>query len=143
MFTKINDGFWFDEEVLNLSPNAKLLLIYLMTNRHRNMAGLYRLPKIYVADDLQLPEQVAAAAWGELLNAEMISYDEQKRLVLVRDFMKHNPLDSPKQVTGAIKKIIELPKSPLMLELVEILKRQNSKGHLEPLLEELNAAVID
>jgi len=133
LFTKINDGFWFDTDIFKLSSNAKLLLIYLMTNRNRNMAGLYSLPKGYAAEDLQLSEQEMAAVWNELSDTGMVIYDEQSRMVLVRDFLRHNPLDSPKQVSDAISKIKELAKSPLMLTLIEILKKQNSKGQLEPL----------
>jgi hypothetical protein len=53
-YGSVHTKFWINSDVQLLSPNAKLLALYLLTSPHTNMLGCFRLPIGYVVEDLQL-----------------------------------------------------------------------------------------
>lgn len=44
MYRTIDASFWTDPKVLSLPPNGKLLLVYLITNPHSHVSGIYYMP---------------------------------------------------------------------------------------------------
>jgi len=76
-------------------------------------------------------------ALQELLSAGLIRYDKQVHVVLVKNYLKHNPLENPNQVKSAIEKIKEIPKTPLFQDFLEIVK-QLDKPLYKPLIEHLH-----
>ncbi len=136
MFTRIEDLFWKDEKLIKVSPNAKYLFLYLLSNPHRNILGLYYLPKLYIVVDTGLPEETVSKGLEELLRNGLITVDYDSNMVLVNRFMKYNPLENPNQVTNAIKKVNEIPKTDLINDLIQQLQGlEDSK--LEPLIRVL------
>lgn len=140
MYSKIDARFWDDEKVLTLSPDARYLLIYLLTTKHRNVLGCYQLPKAYVLEDTKLPEKRFSHAWRELFGSGIVIYEEDTRMILLKNFLRYNPIENPNQVKGALTKLEGLPRSDLFHTVyahLEGLANEAGKPYLKPLLEAL------
>ena len=140
MYSKIDARFWDDEKVLTLSPDARYLLIYLLTTKHRNILGCYQLPKAYALEDTKLPEKRFSHAWRELFGSGIVIYEEDTRMILLKNFLRYNPIENPNQVKGALTKLEGLPRSDLFHTVyahLEGLANEAGKPYLKPLLEAL------
>ena len=140
MYSKIDARFWDDEKVLTLSPDSRYLLIYLLTTKHRNVLGCYKLPKAYALEDTKLPEKRFSHAWRELFGSGIVIYEEDTRMILLKNFLRYNPIENPNQVKGALTKLEGLPRSDLFHTVyahLEGLANEAGKPYLKPLLEAL------
>ncbi len=141
MYSKIDSRFWSDEKIAQMSVDAKYLMLYLLTTPHRNLFGCYKLPKAYALEDTGIPEKRFSAAWKEIIKSGMIAYDEKTKTVLVSNFLKYNPIDGPKQVTGAISKLDDIPRTHLLSNVANVLIVQaKDKPYLMPLIDALHRA---
>ena len=137
MYSKIDSRFWSDEKILGLSSDARYFMLYLLTTSHRNVLGCYQLPMAYAQEDLAIPIKRFDAAWKELVDSGMVQYDKTTRVVLVKNFLKYNPIENPKQAIGAKTKLQGMPKTALLAEVLHFLESNNGKEYLKPLTEAL------
>jgi hypothetical protein len=120
----ISPLFWSDDKVRGWITDGRqqtvLLALYLLTCEHRNLEGLYRLPKAYISDDLAWEAETVAEHMARLLDAEFIEYDEGPRVVFVRNALKYQQPKSKPQIKGAIGVLERLPKTPLLNSLLRV-----------------------
>ena len=135
-YTRIKCRLWRDEKVRALSEDGRICLLYVLTSPHSNILGLYVLAHGYAAADLGWELKRFTKPFAELLGQGLIEYDENTSLILIKNHLKHNPIENPHQVTAALKVLDELPTSPLFALLDEALK-QLGKRFTEPLREQL------
>lgn len=50
-YGKVHAQFWSGDTMKSLPDDAKFLALYLLTCQHGNLAGVFRLPLAYAADD--------------------------------------------------------------------------------------------
>lgn len=83
----LSTAFWSDPWIEELSPNEKLLFIYLVTNSKTNMLGIYEasVRKISFETGLQKEDVVNALKAFERVNK--VKYSEN--YVIVKNYMKH------------------------------------------------------
>lgn len=112
-YTKIVSSFW-KRGMRKLSPEAKLLMLYFLTCPHRNLIGFYLLPLEYAQADTKLLGEGFAKGLGELFDKGSVLYDDENQLLLVKNFLTYNPIENPNQEKAAVKKLCELPDTPLM-----------------------------
>jgi len=136
MYTRVESRFWQDEKMRNVSDDARYLMLYLLTSPHRNILGLYFLPFPYACFDLGWDEKRFKKALEELLKTGGIAYDAISHVVLVKNYLKHNPLENLNQVKHAIEKLNELPGTHLFRSLLTIVE-QFDKPFMKPLIERL------
>jgi len=136
-YTQIHSQIWFDEKIQALDDDCKLLFIYLLTSPHSNMIGYYRLPKEYTAVDLKWDIKRTIIAFEKLSAAQLIKYDNQSNVVLILNFLKYNPIQGENQAKGAVKQAQDIPKSPLLLDFFECIKKYvpDYSSLFEPLLD--------
>ena len=127
MFTKIDELMWKDIKFKKLSIESKLLFVYLLSCQHRNVLGLYNLPKYYIQGDILYPIERVTKGLDELSSNGFIRYDEGSETVLVKNFLKYNPLDNANQVKGAAKVLKTIPKTPLFYDLLDNIKSSDIK----------------
>jgi hypothetical protein len=132
MYTRIDELIWKDAKLKKISNESKLLFIYLLSCQHRNVLGLYSLPKYYVQGDLGYPLATVSKGLLELFNNGFITYDEESETVLVNNFLKYNPLENPNQVKGALKVMPTIPKTQLFYKLIDVIK-SSENTHLHEL----------
>jgi len=135
-YCRIKTKFWTDEKIRSLSDDAKLLALYLLSSPHTNMIGCYILPKLYACDDLGWELERFEKAFQELLRNGFVKYDEKTRLLLLPNYLKHNPIENENQAKAAAKIVAELPRSYLLQDLKRFIE-QLDKHFLKPLLEQL------
>lgn len=141
MYTRVESRFWADERMRAVSQEARYLMLYLLTNPHRNMLGLYYLPAVYACYDLGWHEKRFRERFGELLQTGVIHYDEQTSVLWITNFLRHNPIANPNQIKRAIGVLDEIPKTALYEPFYEHLKRFAKPLH-EPFLERLEERFI-
>lgn len=121
-YSRIRSKFWTDEKVRQWDDDTRLLALYLLTSPHNNIVGCYVLPRLYACEDLGWELGRLEAAMGRLIQDGFIQYDESTRLLLVVNYLKHNPIENGNQAVAAAKQIAELPKSPILAALKLLLE---------------------
>ena len=119
---------WKDIKFKKLSIESKLLFVYLLSCQHRNVLGLYNLPKYYIKADILYPIERVTKGLDELSSNGFIRYDEGSETVLVKNFLKYNPLDNANQVKGAAKVLKTIPKTPLFYNMLDVLESNGIKN---------------
>jgi len=120
-----------------VTDDARYLMLYLLTSPHRNIMGFYFLPVPYACFDLGWDEERFSKGLNELLEIQVIRYDQGSHVVLIQNYLKHNPLENPNQVKSAIDRLDEMPQTSLFREFARILG-QSDKPFIKPLIEHLH-----
>lgn len=145
-YWRVSPAFWSDEKVSGCgdypgwSDDAKILALYLLTCEHRNVAGLFRVPKGYICDDLGWERERLAKPLGELLRDGFIEYDEKARLCLIVNTLEYQAPENENQIKATIKALAELPDSSLFARLFEQAERF-AKPFAERLRERLGERI--
>lgn len=135
-YHRIQAKFWTDEVVRTWDDDAKFLALYLISSPHTNLLGCFVVPKLYIMADLAWSEKQLEKPFAKLLAAGFLRYDSATGLLLIVNYLRHNPLENPNQVTAAVRKLDELPTSPLLEELWLLLE-QLGEPLLQPLMQQL------
>jgi hypothetical protein len=96
-----------------LSDSETRLAFYLLTCEHRNLEGLYRLPKPYMAADLNWALEKVGENLAAVLATGLAMYDEDAEMVLIPKALKHQSPSSPLQIRGAIAQLQRIPRTSL------------------------------
>ena len=100
----INTRFWNDTYVSVLDPIEKLLFIYLLTNEHTNISGVYELPFKIMAVETGIDESMFKKILPRL--KERIRYIDG--MVIIKNHIKHQETGSPNVKTGIFNCLKEL-----------------------------------
>lgn len=107
-----------------LGPEAVMVAMYLMTNRHANMIGLYYLPKVYIAHETGLPFEGASKGLQWAIEAGFCSYDEASEYVFVHAMARFQVAESldpkDKRCKGIQKELEKAPKGPLRMDFMRV-----------------------
>ena len=114
-YQNIEVKIWHDEKFISLSPDGKLLFLYILTCPHSNALGAYVLKKGYIAEDLKWSTAKVSQTLSELFRKGFVTYDETTSVVVVDKFLKHNPPGNPNQCKNLVILFYGLPKSKILL----------------------------
>jgi hypothetical protein len=109
--------FWPEALARGWNDDMKQGGLYLLTCKHRELAGLYHLPVAYAAEDLGWPTERALEALDRLIVDDFIAYDERARVVWIRKAIKRQPPTSANHIRGAINAIKKVPETSLLVDL--------------------------
>jgi hypothetical protein len=107
----IHTRFWQDSYVAKLSHKEKLTFIYLLTNDHVSLTGIYELPDKYIQLDLDLNE--------EEINFIKEKFQKDNKILFFDGWIKilnHDKYNSFKGEKIEIAKTKELEKIPLKIK---------------------------
>lgn len=125
--------FWVDEKSSKWPDGAKLLAVYLLTNRHRTMEGFYVIPPQYVAADMHWPLRRVRKMLEFLESENFIRFDWERNLLLIMNALRYQQPDSRNVTVGVISRIRTLPDSPkLFQEFCRLARRHCSRRGLSP-----------
>lgn len=113
-YAKVEETFWHDSLVRSLTETGRVLFFYLITCPHRNRLGCYVMDPMYAAADLQWAPERVSDGLVELQRRERIDWDPEHRVVFVRRHAKHNTLENPQVVKGAISDLRAMPDTYLL-----------------------------
>ena len=104
-FTKVSPALWTSRRFRDMGDKAKLHFLYLITNKHVDSSGCYRLPDAYACADCGIDLEAQRAAVQELIAADMIAIDSVAEYVLIKRWFKHNPPMNPDHAAGTRRRI--------------------------------------
>ncbi len=104
---RIPCAYWTSAEIQPLAVDPKLLGAYLLTCEHGTIAGAFRLPVGYVADDLKWSSERVSEGFMELSRIGFINRCETSNWVWLRKYLEWNAPENPNQ-WKAIRKVVAL-----------------------------------
>ena len=120
-YTTVESIIWHDEKFRSLSEDARTLFLYLLTSPHSNMLGIFYLPKLYACSDLQWDPERYQRGIDTLCYTLLIEVD--KDIIWVKNYLKHNQIRGPRQVTGAVNRLMSLPDTKLIGPFIKSLEK--------------------
>ena len=106
---------WDDAKVYALSEDARVLFVYLLTNRLRTAEGFYALPKAFALDQLHWDMGRLVNAAVEIEEADLAIYELRAGAVLIVKGLKYN-VPNVKQIPAAIRKLAQVQDAPRLFE---------------------------
>ena len=111
----VSPAIW-NKRLLALGPTTALIYCYILSNPHRNSEGLFRLPLAYVIADLEMSREDVLQAFSDLGDEELIRFDGEAEVLLDLNALFLLAPTSETQLKGAITKLRQVPRSPLLAE---------------------------
>lgn len=102
----VNTRFWNDTYVSELDPIEKLFFIYLITNEHTNISGVYELPLKVIALETGIDKTMIEKILPRL--KEKIGYIDG--YVVIKNFIKHQETGSDLVKKGIVNCLKDLDK---------------------------------
>ena len=121
-YAKLFKKFWNNKKVRIFTDDEKLLFLYLISNPHVSIMGVYILPKSYIAEDINWEIERVSKGFTKLFEKGYISYDDTNRIILIKSWFEHNKIDNGNQLKKALAELSEIPYSPIIDEYAEVLK---------------------
>jgi hypothetical protein len=109
-YGKIHTAMWASPTFKALSDNGRMLAIYLLTCQHQTIAGVFRCPDGYAAEDLDWSPERVRKGFEELFRCGFATRCERTKWVKVHKFLDWNPPENPNQRKAVDKCLSLLPK---------------------------------
>lgn len=117
-YRTIQTGIWDDPRILVLDSDAKLAFVYLITNRHAHVSGIYVLAPVVAQDETGLSNRVWHRVLDRLFTLDLCKFDDPRRVVWVVNMMRHQGRGE-KNAISAANQLATLHNSPLILDFCE------------------------
>lgn len=99
-----------------LTVNAKWLYCSLHFSPHRNATGVYTLPLVILADDLNMTPDETRVALAEVVGAGLVQYDYDESVVRVLNWERRNAPSGPQEAIGLMSKNFDTASvSPILI----------------------------
>lgn len=89
MYRTIDAAFWTDPKLAKLTLQAKHLAIYLVTNPHTHMGGIYYLPWAFISVETTLSHNPLRRGFEVLSGVEFAKYDAETQVVWVKNMLRY------------------------------------------------------
>ena len=118
MYRTVDIRLWTDPKVHSLPPREKLLFLYLLTNPHTDLSGLYYLPLSLVIYETGLTRQVICKGIDTLSDRTLIRYDRQTDTIWVVNMLRYQ--SKSKKITQHVAThFAGIHKSPLIQDFLD------------------------
>ena len=104
----VNTKFWDDAFVEDLGPEHRLLFLYLLTNPHCNIAGIYEITLRKIVYHTRLSEKQVADGLKTLEENRKAFFFEDLNFVFLPNFLKNQRLN-PNMLKGVVTTVTNLP----------------------------------
>lgn len=121
-YRKIDVRMWNDRKFRELSDNAKLVFILLLTHPDTTQIGTIRTRVSNLADELGWQQDAMSHAIQEVTLNGMIDADEKAGLMVINNFLKYNAPSSPNAFKSWRELIDLMPECDLLDRHVASLK---------------------
>lgn len=124
MYRLVETGTWDDPKVHELYPEAKLLFIYLFTNRYGHLSGIYYLPDTTILYELGAKKNKVCrypidTLWDTLSGAGLVWRDKKNQVVFVKSMFKYQG-QGEKHYRSAATHIKTLHRTGLINRFIEV-----------------------
>ena len=143
-YGKVHARFWSSPTIRAMSEDGRTLALYLMTCLHKTIAGVFRLPDGYVAEDLAWCSARVAEAFAELSANGFATRCERTKFVLIEKHLVWNQPDNPNQRSAARKAAALVPnecewKARFLVDLEPLLN--GSEAVAKPIANQYSVSV--
>jgi hypothetical protein len=128
----LHTSFWGDSFVLDLTPEEKLIYIYLLTNARTRQCGAYEIPPKAIEYETGLIREVVARVLERFQAAGKILFDKTTNEVLILNWFRHNDPGSPKIKARAVKDTKTIRSKFIFEKLKELMAEH---GYCDELLQ--------
>jgi hypothetical protein len=118
MYRTIDAAFWTDPKVRRCSPEAKLLILYLITNPHAHISGIYSIAQVTIQHEIGYPIDTLSSAENELVEAGFCLFDAETEVVWVKNMLRYQS-KGEKGETSAANQLQSLHNSILIQKFLE------------------------
>ncbi|MDB4984424.1 MAG: phage replication protein [Patescibacteria group bacterium] len=125
----VNTKFWTDTFISSLSAIEKLLFIYLLTNPHTDISGMYEIPLNHISMETGIKIKKILIILKKFEVSEKIIYREG--WICVSNFIKHQALN-PSVVKGVNIGLTRAPKELIEYRIM-FLKKHSLSDPLQSL----------
>ena len=120
-FRKVDPRFWWDENVVRLTPLEKLIALYVLTCPESNRIGFFRISLAGAAEALSTPPEGVREGFMRVCDALGWMYDAGVSCVLLPRWWEYNAPESANNLKGNLADLDNLPKTSLAQAFLEIL----------------------
>ena len=128
-YFRVTPKLWRHAATAGWSQRATLLALYLLTCPHRNIVGLYWLPKSYACEDLRWETGDLDQAMDELVTDGFMRYDAAAKVVFVCNALAYDAPANENVAKAAVKQLQELPSTALLSALAASAERHSEHLH--------------
>ncbi len=118
VYRTIDACFWSDSKVKKLDTSGRLLLLYLITNPHSHVSGIYLLPWLYIHHESGIPLPRLDTLSDTLSRLEIAHFDRRNDVIFVINMLSYQGRGE-KNLRSAANQLGSLHKSPLIIEFLE------------------------
>jgi hypothetical protein len=108
-YGRVHHTFWSSSTTGPLSDEAKMLSLYLMTCSHNTIAGMFRLPDGYIAEDTGWDAERVSKGFQELAESGFAKRCPATKWVWICKHLEWNPPENPNQGKAVDKAISNVP----------------------------------
>ncbi len=89
VYRSIETSLWSDPRIRGLKFQGRYLFLYLITNTHTHVGGIYYLPRMAIALETGLSDKVSQTALDTLSGANLAHYDDDHQVVWVVNMFRY------------------------------------------------------
>lgn len=128
MYRNIYSKIHYDQPYRSLSHGAKLLFLTMITSSSSHPVGLFRYPDPMGQDEADYTHEEYQRYKKELIDAGLIIYDPEYRLLLIRNMWKYQHMNA-NQRKGALQYLYELKDSQIVIQFLSVLTQNKNWQH--------------
>lgn len=132
-YYRVASRFHDDEKVRAWPDWIKLLSLYALTTKHRNLEGFFVLPPDYAAADLGWSRSRVLKGLRILEADAFLSFDSATNLLLIRNALRYQQPDSKNVQKAVLSRIRSLPENKKLLhDFIDLATEHCRKTGLSP-----------
>ncbi len=112
-YRKVATKLWTDPWVFSLSAEEKLLWLWLITNPHANVAGIYQVAAPFIAFETGTDMDFVARTMEKFQRAGKVMWDPEQGVVWVKRMREYQESASPKVQVAIQREIEAIPDGPV------------------------------
>jgi hypothetical protein len=121
-YSKIERRILTDQKFNSLSKDGKLIFFILLVHPHLTAIGAMRATLAGLACEMKWPYEEFQTAFAELLQKNMVKYDEEASLLWLPKYLNHNQPESPNVVKSWGQCLDYLSECKLKTEIIDYTK---------------------
>jgi hypothetical protein len=117
VYRQIQTGFWQDDFVLQLTPEEKYFYFYLLTNSKTKQCGIYQLPGPIIIVETGYNQETVEKLLNRFIDYGKIIYSATTKEIGIVNWLKYNPMESPKIKACVEKELKEVKDKSLIKKI--------------------------
>lgn len=118
-WNRVYAQIWSNPEFRSWTEDGRHAALYVLTCDQRSTEGLFRLPLVFAAYELQWPQGRVDDAFAELESSGFVVLDRDVDLVWIVNALRWEQPKGDKRLKGAVAALLKTPKSSIRADYLE------------------------